>query len=159
MESLEVEVDVNESYIAKVLPGQKVRATLDAYPDWTIPCSVRTVIPTADRQKATVKVRIAFDALDPRILPDMGAKVAFLAESDPGTPPVGSLVPKEAVREDSGAKIAFVLRDGRLSRRSVTVGEIYGTEVNLTSGVAPGEAVVVSGPEGMADGMRAAEKK
>ena len=79
MDSIEIEVDVNESYIARVLPGQRVEAVLDAYPDWRIPASVRTVIPTADRQKATVKVRIAFDKLDPRILPDMGVKVSFLA--------------------------------------------------------------------------------
>src|SRR5262249_22717307 len=78
MTSLEVEVDVNESYIARVQPGQKVTATLDAYPDWQIPAKVRTIIPTADRQKATVKVRISFDKLDPRILPDMGVKVSFL---------------------------------------------------------------------------------
>jgi RND family efflux transporter MFP subunit len=85
MASLEVEVDVNESYIARVEPGQRVEATLDAYPDWKIPASVRTVIPTADRQKATVKVRIAFDQLgDPRILPDMGVKVSFLQPAGAG---------------------------------------------------------------------------
>src|SRR5215469_3383891 len=83
MNSIEVEVDVNESYIARVTPGQKVIATLDAYPDWQIPATVRTVIPTADRQKATVKVRISFDKLDPRILPDMGVKVAFLSNELP----------------------------------------------------------------------------
>ena len=80
MKSLEVEVDVNESYIARVRPGQKVISTLDAYPDWQIPSTVRTVIPTADRQKATVKVRVSFDQLDRRILPDMGVKVAFLGD-------------------------------------------------------------------------------
>ena len=80
MDSLEIEVDVNESYIARVKPGQPVTAVLDAYPDWQIPAKVRTVIPTADRQKATVKVRVTFDRLDPRILPDMGVKVTFLGE-------------------------------------------------------------------------------
>src|SRR5258707_5746737 len=83
MNSNELEVDVNESYIARVVPGQQVTATLDAYPDWRIPCKVRTVIPTADRQKATVKVRISFLKLDPKILPDMGVKVAFLDEEPP----------------------------------------------------------------------------
>src|SRR5256885_10210817 len=78
MKSNEIEVDVNESYIARVHDGQKVTAILDAYPDWEIPSHVRTIIPTADRQKATVKVRISFDKLDPRILPDMGIKVTFL---------------------------------------------------------------------------------
>src|SRR3989442_609824 len=80
MGSLEIEVDVNESYIARVKPGQQVTAVLDAYPDWQIPAKVRTVIPTADRQKATGKVRATFDRLDPRILPDMGVKVTFLGE-------------------------------------------------------------------------------
>ena len=80
MNSLEIEVDVNESYIARVKPGLPVRAVLDAYPDWQIPAKVRTVIPTADRQKATVKVRVAFDRLDPRILPDMGVKVTFFGD-------------------------------------------------------------------------------
>src|SRR6202035_706466 len=99
MNSNEIEVDVNESYIARVLPNQPVTATLDAYPEWQIPCKVRTVIPTADRQKATVKVRIAFDKLDPKILPDMGVKVAFLSSEkhktkSPGDSPVGVLVPQ-----------------------------------------------------------------
>lgn len=159
MESLEVEVDVNESYLAKVSSGQRVEATLDAYPDWKIPASVRTVIPTADRQKATVKVRIAFDALDPRILPDMGVKVTFLAEPKPGTAPAGVLLPKEAVLEEGGAKVAYVLKDGRLSRRTVTLGEIYGTEANVTAGVSPGEKVVIKGSDGLGDGMKAGEKK
>src|SRR5436305_5371255 len=84
MGSLEIEVDVNESYIARVKAGQPVTAVLDAYPDWQVPAKVRTVIPTADRQKATVKVRATFDRLDPRILPDMGVKVAFLGDQPSG---------------------------------------------------------------------------
>src|SRR5213594_579339 len=78
MESLEVEVDVNEAHIARVTPGQAVTVALDAYPERPLPGRVRTVIPTADRQKATVKVRVTFDRLEPRILPDMGVRVAFL---------------------------------------------------------------------------------
>lgn len=78
MDSLEIEVDVNESYIGRVTPGQKVEAHLDAYPDWTIPASVIAIIPTADRGKATVTVRIKIDIKDKKILPDMGVKVAFL---------------------------------------------------------------------------------
>jgi len=113
MQSIEIEVDVNEAYIARVKPGQKTVATLDAYPQWQIPSTVRTIIPTADRQKATVKVRVAFDQLDARILPDMGVKVAFLDDA----PPVenkGSdskaLIPKTAVREDDGKKIAVAVK-------------------------------------------------
>ena len=115
MASLEIEVDVNESYIARVRPGQRVEATLDAYPDWRIPASVRTVIPTADRQKATVKVRISFDALDPRILPDMGVKVAFLTEQASGEaePAAKTLLPRAAIRNEDGQTVVFLVSDGR----------------------------------------------
>lgn len=80
MSSLEIEVDVNESFIGRVYPGQKVRASLDAYPDWDIPASVIATIPTADRAKATVQVRIEIELQDPRILPEMGVKVGFLKD-------------------------------------------------------------------------------
>jgi RND family efflux transporter MFP subunit len=156
MASLEIEVDVNESSIAKVVPGQKVLATLDAYPDWEIPCSVRTVIPTADRQKATVKVRIAFDRLDPKILPDMGVKVAFLgAEAPRGTPGAKALIPLQAVREEKGEKVVYVLKGDRLSRRPVVAGKTLGSEAEIMSGVDPGDSVVTAGPARLKDGQRA----
>src|SRR5262245_42955517 len=108
MESLEVEVDVNESYINRVAPGQPVEAALDAYPDWNIPCKVIAIIPTADRQKATVKVRVGFEKLDPRILPDMAAKVAFRGADTTGV--VASrtlLVPRAAVQSLDGRDAVF----------------------------------------------------
>src|SRR5467141_423780 len=117
MKSNEIEVDVNEAYIARVLPGQPVTAVLDAYPDWEIPSQVRTVIPTADRQKATVKVRISFDKLDARILPDMGIKVSFLgneSEQNSGSAAPTALIPQDAVREENGKKIVFNVKEGRL---------------------------------------------
>ena len=118
MESLEIEVDVNESYINRVTPGQQVEAMLDAYPDWKIPGEVITIIPTADRQKATVKVRIAFKTLDPRILPDMGVKVAFLEPSPPARRrrrrPRRARAGR-AVRPEGGDGIVFVVTDGRRS--------------------------------------------
>jgi RND family efflux transporter MFP subunit len=154
MTSLEVEVDVNESYIARVEPGQRVEATLDAYPDWKIPASVRTVIPTADRQKATVKVRISFDALDPRILPDMGVKVAFLGEPDPQGGGERTVVPQEAVRRDGDRSVVFVAKDGRLERRAVRTGPARSGEVEVLAGVVGGEAVVVAGPAALRDGQR-----
>lgn len=161
MQSLEIEVDVNEAFIAKVHPEQKVEATLDAYPDWKMSAKVRTVIPTADRQKATVKVRITFDQLDPRILPDMGVKVGFL--SDPGTPGSGAgqvlLAPKAAVREDNGQSYVFVLQDARLAKRAVTAGAQRQTDVEIKSGLSAGEQVVVAGPQVMKDGQKAATKK
>ena len=159
MSALEVEVDVNESYIAKVMPGQRVEAILDAYPDWKLPASVRTVIPTADRQKATVKVRISFDQLDPKILPDMGVKVAFLQGERPAGMAVPKcMVPREAVREDGGRKVVFAFKEGRLSRREVTAGEARGTEMEIMEGLAPGETVVTAGPKGLKDGQKVVVK-
>lgn len=159
--SLEVEVDVNESYIAKVLPGQRVEAVLDAYPDWRIPASVRTVIPTADRQKATVKVRISFGALDPRILPDMGVKVAFLADEKAGAEPaaVRGLVPRTAVREDGGRAVVFLVAEGRLERRAVTTGTDRGGELEVLAGLNPGDTVVVAGPAKLEDGQKVTLKR
>ncbi len=155
MDSIEIEVDVNESYIARVEPDQRVEAVLDAYPDWRIPAKVRTVIPTADRQKATVKVRISFDKLDPRILPDMGVKVSFLAAEQPsGQAQARAVVPREAVREVEGKPVAFLFHDGRLERRAVSLGASRGTDVDVTAGLSPGDQVVVKGPEGLRDGQR-----
>ena len=155
MSSLEIEVDVNETYINRVTSNQKVEAVLDAYPDWRIPSHVITTIPSADRQKATVKVRIAFEQLDPRILPDMGVKVAFLQDA----PAAGQasaaprvLVPKAAVRNADGHSIVFVLRDDRVERRAVRVGLDAGDQIELVSGVSAGERVVVDGPPTLKDG-------
>jgi RND family efflux transporter MFP subunit len=159
MNSNEIEVDVNEAYIARVQPGQKVTGTLDAYPDWQIPCHVRTIIPTADRQKATVKVRISFDRLDPRILPDMGVKVAFLSE-DPArkksknhdqAPAAKALIPKSAVHGPTGDQFVFEVRDGRLERRAVSLGRGVDSDVEVIAGVNAGDELVVSGPENMRD--------
>ena len=156
MASLEIEVDVNESYIARVRSGQRVEATLDAYPEWRIPAKVRTVIPTADRQKATVKVRISFDALDPRILPDMGVKVAFLTEPDTGDAAsvTRTLLPRTAIRKEDGRDVVFLVRDGRLERRAVKTGAEHGNDVEVLAGLAGGETVVVNGPVGLKDGQR-----
>jgi RND family efflux transporter MFP subunit len=154
MNSNEIEVDVNEAYIARVEPGQPVTAILDAYPDWEIPSKVRTVIPTADRQKATVKVRISFLKLDPRILPDMGVKVTFLGaerETKAGVVPAVSL-PTDAVRDESGKKIVFLVKDDKLERRAVTVGNAQGNNAEILAGVAPGDSVVVKGTASLHDG-------
>jgi RND family efflux transporter MFP subunit len=155
MGSLEIEVDVNETYINRVTPNQRVEAMLDAYPDWRIPAHVITTIPSADRQKATVKVRIAFDGLDPRILPDMGVKVSFLKDAPaPGQAAVAPrvVVPKAAVRSADGHSIVFVLKDDRVERRAVSIGLENGDQVELVSGVSAGERVVVDGPVTLKDG-------
>jgi RND family efflux transporter MFP subunit len=162
MNSNEIEVDVNESYIARVLPGQPVTATLDAYPDWKIPCKVRTVIPTADRQKATVKVRISFDKLDPRILPDMGVKVAFLSEEPARKQAAGPqvVIPKSAVRDQGGQPSVFIYKEGHVEHRAIRTGGTRGDDqVIALAGVADGDQVVVGGAEGLKDGSKVAIKK
>src|SRR5687768_9570812 len=122
MRSLEIEVDVNESYINRVRSGQPVSAVLDAYPDFQIPAHVITMVPTADRQKATVLVRIGFKQLDPRILPDMGVKVTFLREAEAADTPVAqsvTLVPQAAVRTENGASFVFLVREHAVERRAI----------------------------------------
>jgi HlyD family secretion protein len=181
MSSLEIEVDVSEAYINRVSPGQPVTAVLDAYPDWRIPARVITAVPTADRQKATVLVRIGFDLstgsgspraksrgeklkgekLDPRILPDMGVKVAFHSAK----PEAGSgaseapaqarlLVPKAAVRKAGEQDVVFVLKDDRVERRAVRIGAPDGDRIEIVSGVSPGEQVVIEGPPELTDGSK-----
>ena len=161
MASNEIEVDVNENYIARVKPRQEVTAVLDAYPDWTIPCRVRTIIPTADRQKATVEVRIAFDKLDPRILPDMGVKVTFLGDEEKQTKkaPVGLMVPQSAVRDDSGEKIVLLVKGDHVERHAVKVGTANGAQTQILAGLTPGDTVVVGGPADLKDGETVAIKR
>lgn len=158
MNSLEIEIDVNESYINRVEPGQPVEATLDAYPDWKIPCKVIAIIPTADRQKSTVKVRVGFDQLDPRILPDMSVKVAFRGGGG-ATAGHAVMVPKSAVQSHDGRDVVFVARNGRAERRAVTVSDTQGDDSVLSAGVSAGEQVIVDAPAGLADGMAVKKKK
>jgi RND family efflux transporter MFP subunit len=160
MKSNEIEVDVNESYIARVKEGQLVKATLDAFPNDPYDAKVRTVIPTADRQKATVKVRISFLKLDDKILPDMGVKVAFLEEEKPAAkgkekgPQAVAFIPKSAVRSDSSASFVYLLRDGKVERRAVSLGIDRGSDIAVMAGLTPGDSVVVKGPESLRDGER-----
>jgi RND family efflux transporter MFP subunit len=165
MNSLEIQVDVNESYINRVTPGQPVEATLNAYPDWKIPGEVIAIIPTADRSKATVKVRIAIKTRDPRIVPDMGVRVGFLeskpAGAAPAPPAAGVLVPAEAVRSEGSDGIVFVVTDGKkVERRRVTLGPDVAGQRRVVSGLREGERVVLAPPPGLEDGqaVRLAEK-
>ncbi len=161
MGSLEIDIDVNESYINRVEAGQPVEATLDAYPDWKIPCKVIAIVPTADRQKATVKVRVSFDKLDPRILPDMAAKVAFRETTGPAAAPASRsvVIPKAALRSVDGRDAVFVVQNHRAERRSVTVTAAQDNDVTLSAGVVAGERVVVEGPASLAEGTAVKEKK
>jgi RND family efflux transporter MFP subunit len=154
MDSLEIQVEVNEAFIGRVAPGQPVEATLNAYPDWKIPASVIAIIPSADRSKATVKVRIAVQSKDPRIVPDMGVRVGFLsAKPARATAAVGGvLVPAEAVRGDGAAAVVFVYASGKVERRAVTLGQHVGGHRHVLSGVRDGERVVVSPPASLGDG-------
>ena len=160
MRSLEIEVDVNESYINRVQPDQKVSAILNAYPEWQIPAKVITTVPTADRQKATVLVRIGFDQLDPRILPDMGVKVTFLRSDDAASPtataqaqPV-TLVPKAAVRAEGDQSYAFVVAGDTAERRAVRIGGVDGDRLEVVAGLRPGEVVVVAPPAELSSGAK-----
>lgn len=151
MDSLEIEIDVNESYINRVKAGQSVEATLDAYPDWKVPCSVIAIIPTADRQRSTVRVRVAFGQLDPRILPQMAVKVAFREDTENGNSRV-LFVPKGCVREEAGRDVVFVVRQGTAERRAVLVGQAQDDQITILSGVAAGERVIVDPPIELEDG-------
>lgn len=160
MNSLEIELDVNENYINRVEPAQPAEATLDAYPDWKIPCKVIAIIPTADRQKSTVKVRVGFDQLDPRILPDMSVKVAFReTAAAPVAVTRAVLVPKSALLSQDGHDVVFVARDGRVERRAVTVSDTQGDDSVLSAGVSAGEIIVVNPPSTLKDGAPVKEKK
>jgi RND family efflux transporter MFP subunit len=157
MKSLEIEVDVNESYLNRVKAGQDVSATLDAYPDWQIPAHVITVVPTADRQKATVLVRIGFKKLEPRILPDMGVKVTFLRDSKdaalPATQPV-TLAPKDAIKKEGNQSYAFIVHGDVVERRAVRTGGTDGDRVEVVAGLRAGDRVVVTPPDTLKDGMK-----
>jgi HlyD family secretion protein len=154
MASLEIEVDVNEAYINRVHPDQKVEAVLDAYPDWKIPAHVITAVPTADRQKATVKVRIAFDQKDARVLPDMGVKVAFITDEPAAATTRRTIVeiPKSAMRRDGETDVVFVLKDEKVERRAVQVSAAEGEIARIASGVNEGESVIIEGPPDLKDG-------
>ncbi len=162
MDSLEVEVDVNESYINRVTAKQGTEAVLDAYPDWKIPGHVIAIIPTADRGKATVKVRVALDQKDARIVPDMGVRVSFLeADKAAGAavapPPQGALVPSNAIVQRDGKPVVFTLEGERARLRAVTPGQTYADQ-RLVEGVAIGARIVRSPPAELADGARVTPK-
>jgi len=164
MDSLEIEVDVNEAYINRVQPAQSAQAVLDAYPDWTIPAHVIAIIPTADRSKATVKVRVAIEQKDPRILPDMGVRVSFLEQASErnshgaaagagaaSAPPQGVLVPSSAIVERGGKSVVFTIDGARARARPVSPGQTYG-DLRQVDGIVAGTNLVRSPPQPMNDG-------
>ena len=162
MDSLEIEVDVNESYINRVTPGAPAEAVLDAYQDWTIPAKVIAIIPTADRGKATVKVRVGLEQKDPRVLPDMGARVSFMEERSssptPSEAPKGVLLPASAIVQRDGRSVVFRIEDGRVKQQAVMPGQNMG-ELRLVEGLANGVAIVREPQPEMMDGSRIELKK
>jgi RND family efflux transporter MFP subunit len=161
MDSLEVGVDVNEAYIAQVKADMPCEAVLDAYPDWKIPAHVLAVIPSADRGKATVKVRVALDQKDERVVPDMGVRVTFLA-TKPKTqaaPVPGVLLPPEALVQRDGANAVFVVSDGQAQQRAVKLGADVGKFRLVTEGVKAGETVVVTPPAELKNGSKVASNQ
>jgi RND family efflux transporter MFP subunit len=160
LESLEAEADVNEGYVARVHEGMRAEITLDAYSNDRFPAHVRQIVPTADRQKATVLVKVAFDKLDPRVLPEMGLKVTFLADatgdSSGSGPPIAAAVaiPKQAVRDSEGRAVVYVVEDGRARMRGISPRPLGQDRVIVSGGLAPGEMVIVEAPAGLADKSR-----
>jgi HlyD family secretion protein len=158
LSTLEVEVDVNEAYIGRIANGRPARITLDAYPDTTFRGEVRQVVPTADRQRATVQVKVSILDHDARILPEMGAKVDFLEPEKPavtGAPARPSIrIPSAALKSDAGASFVWLVRDGRLTKRPVTVGPMSGGFLEVRSGLSGGEQLLVGGVDEPKEGMR-----
>jgi RND family efflux transporter MFP subunit len=160
LSTLEVEVDVNEAYISRIANGRPARITLDAYPDTTFRGEVRQVVPTADRQRATVQVKVSILDRDPRILPEMGAKVDFLEPEQPRTagattPARPSIrVPAAALRSDGGASYVWLVRDGRLTKRPVTTGPVSGGFTEIRSGLSGGEQLLIGGVDAPTEGMK-----
>lgn len=163
MDSREIEVDVNEAFINRVKAEQKAEAVLDAYADWTIPCHVINIVPTADRQKATVRVRIGFDQLDPRILPDMGVKVSFLDERAGAQPATAAArpavrVPTEAIMKDGDTAFVWRVRDDSVERVAVRTGGERNGQTEVLSGIASGDVLVGKPVDGLAEGAPVKKK-
>lgn len=160
MESLEIEVEVGESYIGRVQPKMPVEAVLNAYPEWKIPGEVIAIIPTADRGKATVKVRVALKVKDPRIVPEMGVRVSFLEQAEPqqAAKPQGVRVPVAALVERDTRTVAFVVGEhDTVSAHAVTTGMVMGEDRQVLSGLAAGDSVVLNPPQTLKDGDKVTE--
>ena len=156
MSSLEIEVDVNEAYIQRVRAGQSVSAILDAYPDWEIPAEVIAIVPTADRQKATVRVRIGFREIDERVLRDMGVKVAFLGSDMPQQEEstASIYISRDALNNDSDGNFVWIVRDDAVQRRAVTIGQSSVRGQQIMSGLSAGDRIVVTTEDTLTPGQR-----
>jgi RND family efflux transporter MFP subunit len=157
MDSLEIEVEVGEAFIGRVKPGMPVEAVLNAYPEWKIPAEVIAIIPSADRGKATVKVRVALKQKDPRIVPEMGVRVSFLEapQAQAKDKPQGVRAPGAAIVKRGGQDVAFALKeDNTVEQRALKTGIALGDDRQVLSGLAAGETVVLDPPETLRDGVK-----
>ena len=155
MDSLEVDVDVSESYIGQVKPDMPAEAVLSAYPAWKIPAHVIAIVPSADRGKATVKVRVALEQKDARIVPDMGVRVSFLqAKAAPAAEATkGVLVPAQAIADRGGRSVVFVVEGAKAVQRAVQpAAKDVGAMKLVPEGLKAGDRVVVSPPPALQDG-------
>jgi RND family efflux transporter MFP subunit len=158
MDSLEVQVDVNEAYIGRVTPKMPIEAVLNAYPEWKIPGEVIAIIPTADRSKATVKVRVALDSKDARIVPDMGVRVSFLEAKDTSKPLLGFWIPNSAIIKDGEQQFVFTVQDGKAKRVAITVANSNDSETLIDKGISKGDSIIASPGKELADGSSVALK-
>ena len=158
MDSLEVQVDVNEAYIGRVTPQMPIEAVLNAYPEWKIPGEVIAIIPTADRSKATVKVRVALDSKDPRIVPDMGVRVSFLEAQDDSKPLVGFWVPNSAIIKEGEQQFVYLVVEGKAKRTLITTLDSNDSESRVNKGVGKGDSIIVSPDKKMKDDSEVVSK-
>lgn len=158
MDSLEVQVDVNEAYIGRVTPKMPIEAVLNAYPEWKIPGEVIAIIPTADRSKATVKVRVDLDSKDARIVPDMGVRVSFLEAKDTSKPLQGFWIPNSAIIKDGEQQFVFRVQDGKAKRVAITVANSNDSETLIDKGISKGDSIIASPGKELVDGSSVALK-
>jgi RND family efflux transporter MFP subunit len=158
MDSLEVQVDVNEAYIGRVTPQMPIEAVLNAYPEWKIPGEVIAIIPTADRSKATVKVRVALKSKDPRIVPDMGVRVSFLEAQDTSKPLVGFWVPSNVIVKDGEQQFVFTVVDGKAKRIQISTIDSNDNDTLISKGVSKGDSIIVTPSKDLKDGSEVALK-
>lgn len=158
MDSLEVQVDVNEAYIGRVTPKMPIEAVLNAYPEWKIPGEVIAIIPTADRSKATVKVRVALNSKDTRIVPDMGVRVSFLEAKDDSRPLTGFWIPNGAIVKDGEKQFVYTMVDGKAKRTAITAADSNDSETRVDKGLGKGDSVIASPGKDLKDGAKVANK-
>lgn len=158
MDSLEVQVDVNEAYIGRVTPEMPVEAVLNAYPEWKIPGAVIAIVPTADRSKATVKVRVALNSKDTRIVPDMGVRVSFLEAVDNSKPLTGFWIPNSAIIKEGEQSFVYTVVDGKAKRIAIAAAESNDSESRIDKNLGKGDSIIVTPNKDLKDGSKVSLK-